>query len=227
MVEMHVCLTTGEMGREEKSPAFHPVISILAPQSQWDGARYGEEGLAVTIALLLLPLCPLLHPFSGEKPPVILKEISSLLSLNLTGGLSFSNGHFVLNIIRELSPAGVFGGMDDAQRPASVFWPVALECGAWPALGPNWSHFVVQTDFQPGYLGASISLCHFWVPSCRCLVSVDELYFMILVSLLYVLWLQCLEVNFRPVVLSDTSGPPSLVFVTLILCYCCFCLITQ
>lgn len=66
------------------------------------------------------PFLPTPAPPLRGKTQVILKEIS-LLSLNLSGGLSFSNGYSVLNIARELSLACEFGGMDDTQRPVCLF----------------------------------------------------------------------------------------------------------
>lgn len=67
------------------------------------------------------PFLPTPAPPLRGKTQVILKEISSLLSLNLRGGLSFSNGYSVLNIARELSLACEFGGMDDTQRSVCLF----------------------------------------------------------------------------------------------------------
>lgn len=71
------------------------------------------------------PFLPTPAPPLRGKTQVILKEIS-LLSLNLSGGLSFSNGYSVLNIARELSLACEFGGMDDTQRPVCLFISVRL-----------------------------------------------------------------------------------------------------
>lgn len=125
------------------------------------------------------PFLPTPAPPLRGKTQVILKEISSLLSLNLSGGLSFSNGYSVLNIARELSLACEFGGMDDTQRPVCLFISVRLwsGIGMW-CLTSTWTQLVLQTDFQPDILKSRFpSLCHFWIPSCRSLVSANELLF--------------------------------------------------
>lgn len=102
------------------------------------------------------PFLPTPAPPLRGKTQVILKEISSLLSLNLSGGLSFSNGYSVLNIARELSLACEFGGMDDTQRPVCLFISARLwsGIGMW-CLTSTWTQLVLQTDFQPDIIGVS------------------------------------------------------------------------
>lgn len=128
---------------EEKSPAFRPIISILAPWSQWDEARCRTtpKGLAVTIDLLLLLYTS--NPPSGVKHPVIRVEICPLIKLILPWEL-FRHGLCALISLFQSSVGvwtlwvGVVVRWSSVLRGLRVFlvwllFEVFGKCGARPA----------------------------------------------------------------------------------------------
>lgn len=86
MAEMHVCLTTGEMGREESGISSHHLhISPIEPMRQGK-VRQFSKGTGCDNSPPPSPYtCP--PPLRG-KTPVILKEISAPLKLILLEELS-------------------------------------------------------------------------------------------------------------------------------------------
>lgn len=122
MAEMHVCLTTGEMGKEESGISSHHLhISPLEPMRRSKVRQY-SKGTGCDNSPPPSPYtCP--PPLRG-KTPIILKEISPPFKLILHEELS--NGRSMLNVIFFSSVCvcvllEVVDLCNDAQRPVCLF----------------------------------------------------------------------------------------------------------